>query len=445
MQHYLGEKELKLQDKLTQLDKYPFHMPGHKRNGKFNIIGSEIDITEIEGFDNLHNPTGVIADIEKDLENIYKAKKSFISVNGSSIGMLVAIHSVCNNGDKIIVARNCHKSVYNACLLLNLQIVYIEPEFDMSNGYYTRVEQGTLNTALNANPDAKAVIITSPTYEGYISKVCCDIPLIIDAAHGAHLGISYFPEYPKGDIVVSSLHKTLPALTQTAVINVYNKALIGKVKRYNDIFQTTSPSYVLMNSIAKCCDYVLNNRASFGSFYQKLCDLRLIELEHLKIKYTDDISKLIISTENADIDGVELANTLRNRFNIEPEMISSNYILLMATIGDEDIALSRLGDALMDIDATLSPKFSKPIRKPPTKNGIFKIEYDEQAQETTLLESVGKTANEFVYAYPPDIPVIIPNEQITYEAIEYITNSLEKGINIISDSSLVPNKILTKD
>lgn len=435
---------MKLQDKLQKLDKYPFHMPGHKRNGKFEIIGSEIDITEIEGFDNLHAPTGVIADIENELKEIYKAKKSFISVNGSSGGILAAIHSVCNYGDTIIIARNCHKSVYNACMLLGLNVVFISPEYDSDNGYYTRVEQGVINGAISAYPDAKAVVITSPTYEGYISKISADIPLIIDAAHGAHFGISYFPEYPKGDIVISSLHKTLPALTQTGVVNIYNEKYISKVKRYMDVFQTTSPSYVLMNSIGICCEYIKNNRMEFGKLYEKICDFRLVELENLRIKYNDDISKIIVSTASTDINGNALAGMMRNEFNIEPEMVSDNYVLLMITIGDENVAIDRLKEALIYIDERLEKSYQKPISKPPVAKDCVKIEISDEGVQCDIDNSVGKLSNEFIYAYPPDIPIIVPNEVITKESVQYIKSAIENGVNIISDSALLPNSILTK-
>lgn len=435
---------MKLQDKLQSLDKYPFHMPGHKRNGKFNIVGSEIDITEIKGFDNLHAPTGIIADIENDLAKIYKAKKSFISVNGSSGGILAAIHSFCNYNDTIIIARNCHKSVYNACVLLNLNVVFIEPEYDRDNGYYTRIEQSVINNAINKNPDAKAVVITTPTYEGYISKIGSSIPLIIDAAHGAHFGISYFPEYPKADIVISSLHKTLPALTQTAVVNVYNEEYISRVKRFMDIFQTTSPSYVLMNSIGICTNYIKNNRMEFAKLYEKICDFRLIELENLKLKYNDDISKIIISTADCNISASKLANMLRNDFKIEPEMVSKNYVLLMITIGDEALAIERLKEALIYIDNQLSKSFDKSIIKPPITKEKVKIEISDYSIQCEIDNAVGKISNEFVYAYPPDIPIIVPNETITKESVEYIKQCLKSGVNIISDSSLLPNMILTK-
>ena len=435
---------MKLEGKLKGLDTYPFHMPGHKRNKKFGITGSEIDITEIDGFDNLHCPKGVIADIEKDLEKIYKSKKSLISVNGSSMGIMSAIFAVCNRGDKIIVARNCHKSVFNACMLLELKIIYIEPDYDSTNGYYMRLSQESADKTVRENPDAKAMIITSPTYEGFISEIECDIPLIIDAAHGAHLGLGYFPKYPSGDIVISSLHKTLLSLTQTAVINIYSERLIERVKRFNDIFQTTSPSYVLMNSISICADYVLKNRRDFCVFYENLCDLRLADTDNLRIMYTDDISKIIVSTAGTDISGNDLAEILRDKYKIEVEAYYKTYVLLMTSVADEKEKLEYLKKALEEIDEGLICKYEKLIKKPPCPDKTMQIKIDDEGDETEIEESVGKVSNEFVYAYPPDIPIIVPNEIISREAIEYIKESIKNGVNIISDSSLIPNKILTK-
>lgn len=435
---------MRLEDKLKGLDTYPFHMPGHKRNKKFGITGSEIDITEIDGFDNLHCPRGVIADVEKDLKKIYKSKKSLISVNGSSMGIMSAIFAVCNRKDKIIVARNCHKSVFNACMLLELKIIYIEPDYDSTNGYYMRLSQEAADRTVRENPDAKAMIITSPTYEGFISEIECDIPLIIDAAHGAHLEQGYFPKYPKGDIVISSLHKTLLSLTQTAVINIYSERLIERVKRFNDIFQTTSPSYVLMNSISICADYVLKNRRDFCAFYENLCDLRLADTNNLRIMYTDDISKIIVSTAGTDISGNDLADILRDKYKIEVEAYYKTYVLLMTSVADEKEKLEYLKKALEEIDEGLICKYEKLIKKPPCPDKAMQIKIDDEGDETEIEESVGKISNEFVYAYPPDIPIIVPNEIISKEAIEYIKESVQNGVNIISDSTLIPNKILTK-
>ncbi len=435
---------MSLHNKLKKIDTYPFHMPGHKRNAKFGITGSEIDITEIDGYDNLHSPNGVIKNTENKLKSIYKSKRSFISVNGSSGGILASIFAICNEGDTIIVARNCHKSVYNACLLLKLKIIFIEPLYDRTNGYYTRLEQSTVDRAVNQNPNAKAIIITSPTYEGFVSDINCEIPLIIDAAHGAHFGMPYFPKYPSGDIVISSLHKTLPSLTQTAAVNVYNERYTSKVKRYMDIFQTTSPSYVLMNSIDICCEYVQEHRNEFGILYEKLCDLRLVETENLKIQYNDDISKIVLSCADTNINATEVANILRIEFKIEPEAVSQNYVLLMATIGDTDEGLELLKKAIAEIDAGLEYSPAKPITKPPIQKGQIVLSIDDEGELCDINKSVGRVANEFIYAYPPDIPIISPNETITDEVIEYVKGAINDGVNIISDSGELPNKILTK-
>ena len=433
-----------LYKRLKELTRIPFHMPGHKRNPKFNIAASELDITEIEGFDNLHSPNGVIAEIESSLADIYGAEKSFLLVNGSTVGILAAIHSVCKRGDTIIIARNCHKSVFNACLLLELEVAYIEPEFDGVHGFYTRVSQTAADAAIEAHPEAKAIVITSPTYEGYISNIKADIPLIIDAAHGAHLGLGGFPDYPQGDIVISSLHKTLPALTQTAVANVYNADFTDKIKLYLDIFETSSPSYVLMNSSSICCEYIRNNPKDFHEYRLAAEKLHKTELSNLKILDTDDCGKIIVSTAFADISGAELADILRNKHNIEPEASSINYVILMTSVADDSEALEYLQKALTEIDASCKSGEGKAIIKPPCPADKQIIKYSEEKCKTALSECIGKTANEFVYAYPPDIPILVPNEAITAEAAEYITKALKCGINMISDGNLLPNYILTK-
>ena len=434
---------MKLHDKLKTLDKYPFHMPGHKRNPEFDITGSEIDITEIEGFDNLHSPDGLILDIEKRLQSHYKSKKSFLLVNGSTVGILAAIFSVCNEGDKIIIARNCHKSVYNACVLLKLKVVYLEPEFDSVNQCYTGIMQDKVDEVTQRHSDAKAIVITNPTYEGRMSNIKADIPLIVDAAHGAHLGLGNFPAYPKGSIVISSLHKTLPALTQTAVLNIYDDIFTAKAKRYLDMLETSSPSYVLMSSVSKCLD-IMENKELFNEYYKRLTDFRRIDLYSRHLKYSDDISKLVISTENTSMSGTELADILRNRYLIEPEMASLNYIVLMTSVGDTAEGFDRLQKALLEIDSTLLQKNEPPKRKPPVPDGIKVFAYPERTAETPLDSSAGKACAEFIYAYPPDIPIICPNEIISEATIKYLKELIDSGVNVVSDSGLLPNSVLTK-
>lgn len=437
-----------LHDELKKLNRYPFHMPGHKRNGSCGIIGSEIDITEIDGFDNLHNPNGLIMEIENQLASLYNAERSFMLINGSTVGILAAIFAVCNDGDKIIIARNCHKSVYNACMLKKLRIVYLEPEFDYENGYYTRISQSAVDEIISRHKDAGCIVITSPTYEGNISNIKADIPIIVDAAHGAHLGISKFPAYPNGDIVISSLHKTLPALTQAAVANVYNTNYINKVKLYLDIFETSSPSYVIMSSVGKCIDYIKNNRSEFDQYYERLnCFYHNFNPEKLKIKKNDDPGKIIVSTAGTNISGARLANILRDKFSIEAEMASTNYIILMTSVADSSSAFDNLFNALKAVDKKISKaeienKIS--VVKPDCPSGMQIIKIDENTNITDLSDAAGRISNEFIYAYPPDIPIAVPGETITQEIIDYILMMKENSVNIVSDSGLLPDKILTK-
>ena len=275
-------------------------MPGHKRNKNFNIPASEIDITEIDGFDNLHSPTDLLDDMQKEISKLFGAKKSIISVNGSTCCILAAISAVAKENATIIIARNCHKSVYNACYINKLKVEYIEPEYNTEFGCYKNITQKSIDTAIAKHPNACAVVITSPTYEGYISNVSCNIPLIIDSAHGAHFSFADFlPKQAKADIVIESLHKTLPALTQSAVIHINNEKFFEKVKKYMNIYETSSPSYVIMASIEKCTDFLKNSESYFkqykillDNFYNKVNKLGNIHL--LK---NDDITRIVLKAD----------------------------------------------------------------------------------------------------------------------------------------------------
>ena len=433
-----------LHDALKKLNNIPFHMPGHKRKAAFGIPGAAIDITEIEGFDNLHHPQGLIADLENSLASLYHAKKSFLSVGGSTLGMLCAIAAVCEKGDTVIVARNCHKSVYNACFLRELHIVFAEPEFDETHGIYTTLHQHTVDTALHRYPQAKAVILTSPTYEGYVSEIHAAVPVIIDAAHGAHFGLAEYPPYPQGSIVVSSLHKTLPALTQTAVINVYDDRFISEVGFWLDILETSSPSYVLMNAASICCEFMRSHPEAFENHYALLKAFRTLELRHLKLMETDDISKIVISTAGTALSGKALGKVLRETYRIEPEMEGLAHIILMSTVGDENKDLDMLRRALTETDASLQSAKPHALTRPPLQEGIFTIQREKESRVVPFSDAPGHICNEFIYAYPPDIPILLPGDVFTESLCRYLGALTKAGIEVISDSGMFPNNVLTK-
>ena len=427
---------------LKSLDNYPFHMPGHKRNAKFNIPSSEIDITEIDGFDNLHSPDGVIKELEEELAKLYSFEKSIISVNGSSCCILSAICAVCDYGDTILIARNCHKSVYNACFIKKLNVEYIEPEYIEEIGIYGKITQEAVDKALNRFENAKAVVITSPTYEGVTSEIKADVPVIIDSAHGAHFGFHRdFPVLPYGDIVINSLHKTLPALTQTAVIHINNPKYFEKVKMYMDIFETSSPSYVLMSSIDTCIEFLRKCENDFDAFSKRLDKFysQVNELENIKAFEADDKSRLVIYADN--MSGTSLYSFLQEN-GIEAEGATLNYVILISSVCDSDEGFELLINALKKADKVKShfERFSTSYTLPKKKYNIYEV---NSFEKTELLKAEGKVSAQYIYAYPPGVPIIVPGEVISREIIDRITSMKENDVNIISQVQGI-NIILTK-
>lgn len=433
---------MRLDEALKNIDRYPFHMPGHKRNPDFGIDGADIDITEIDGFDNLHSAEGMIAQLEEELSNIFKSKKSYLSVNGSTCGVLSAVHAVCSRGDTVLVARNCHQSVYNACCLLQLHVEYIVPEFDERYGIYREITQKEVDAALKKHPDASAVIITSPTYEGVVSNISAKVPVIVDSAHGAHFGMAdWLPDRAAGDIVITSLHKTLPCLTQTAAVNVYNDKYIDAVKKYMDIFETSSPSYILMNSASKMVE-IIRDKSLFDALYNNLNRLYSTKFDNLEFIPADDKTKINVSTVKCSLCGNEVADLLRS-MNIEPEMSDEVHVILMATVGDTDKGFDILINALKQIDKKCRPGKRKisPISLPEKVCEMWQV---EAAEKTDFESSKGLVAAESVFAYPPGIPILVPGEKISADIVNYVKNAVEQGTNIVSAGRLLPAKILTK-
>ena len=317
-----------LLDRLTeysQSDFYPYHMPGHKRNtaGDLPVDWTSRDITEIEGFDNLHDADTVLKELQEKAARAYGAEESFYLVNGSTCGILSAISVAVPFGGELLIARNCHKSIYHAAYLRQLKLHYIYPEISKDYDICEAVTPMQVQDALEAHPGVSAVLIVSPTYEGRIANVKAiakivhekGIPLIVDEAHGAHLGFTSGFAINSArmgvDLVINSVHKTLPAMTQTALLHV-NGELVDRqtLKRFLRIYQTSSPSYVLMSSIEEAVEMAMEDNA-FSDMevrWEKLLT-DLSGLRNLKIlpncmeecrNKQQDIGKLIISTKETE-------------------------------------------------------------------------------------------------------------------------------------------------
>ncbi|WP_458458406.1 aminotransferase class I/II-fold pyridoxal phosphate-dependent enzyme, partial [Pseudobutyrivibrio sp.] len=260
---------------------YPFHMPGHKRmlDGPYKI-----DMTEVPGVDDLHDPEDVIAEDQARLARLYKSDRAYMLVGGSTVGNLAAIYASLNENDFVLIQRNSHKSVYNGATLRHLRVGYLNPEID-ENGIYQAITFEEIKSKIEQNKEKpKAIVITSPTYEGYYCDVCAiaeychsnNILLIVDEAHGAHLGFhKCFPNQASyvADITITSLHKTLPCLTGCAALLVKGDRIdSNRLREALDIFETSSPSYVLMNSISNCIDLLEKPMDYFENYVDNLED-----------------------------------------------------------------------------------------------------------------------------------------------------------------------------
>lgn len=310
-------------------DFYGFHMPGHKRNTELMGQGLPygIDITEIDGFDDLHHADGILLELEQRIAKLYGADRSRILINGSTAGIMSAILGCVDRGGKLLVARNCHKSVYHAMELGGLEPVYLYPEFDTTWEINGVIEPGQIKAALEADSEIQAVMLMSPTYDGVVSDIrtiaeivhSYQIPLIVDEAHGAHFGFHpYFPENSNrcgADVVIHSLHKTLPAPTQTAVLHINGTiAKEEQIWHYLNMLQTSSPSYILMAGIDRCVG-LLEREKEISKANEK--GQALLEKEQYGFRqYVARLERL----------RTELQESLQNLKLVEPEMRKSQRL-----------------------------------------------------------------------------------------------------------------------
>ncbi|MFV0519714.1 MAG: aminotransferase class I/II-fold pyridoxal phosphate-dependent enzyme [Lachnospirales bacterium] len=435
-----------------------FHMPGHKNNFIFaeneNLL--LYDYTEIIGFDNLQNPKDVIKNSLERISNIYKTKKSYILVNGSTIGILTSILSLCTKDDLLLISNDCHKSVFSAIELSNCDFSYIYKEKSSIDCFtdfnYSNLENQIVN--IQKTRKIKAICITSPTYEGVLcdikilSNLCKknDILLIVDEAHGAHL--NHNTELPKSsvlegaDIVIQSLHKTMPALTQSALLHVCSdKINLTKLEHTLNMLQTTSPSYIFMYTIDKLMENLsklpfkehIKNIKIFRKDFKELSnnDIMIIDKDFLKTNYFDS-TKLIIFSKK--LSGEQLHSILLKKYKLNFEMYTKNYVIGITTPLDDFKVYNKLKIALLEIENEYKnyPKINFFEASSTQKDfSIKKISNTDDYVLNSIEKSEGLLCFENIVPYPPGIPIVLKNELITKNTILEILSLKNKKIEII--------------
>ena len=488
-------------------DMYPFHMPGHKRRTgpEESFMNSctdsftnpfAVDITEIEGFDNLHHPEGILKDSMKWAADVYGADQTYYLINGSTGGILAAVCGSVPRGGRILVSRNCHKSVYHGICLNQLKTSYVYPQEIEGLGIQGGITAEDVDRMLNRYMDTQAVLIVCPTYDGIVSDIeaiarivhRAGLPLIVDEAHGAHF--RYDAMFPASaldlgaDVVIQSVHKTLPSLTQTALLHIKCNRPDGgcyadreRIDRYIHMVQSSSPSYVLMASIENSIYQMeQTDMAPYGKQLHKL-RRRLGQMRHLRLADTGligqagirdlDISKIVVSTRGTCLypaedgltgfTGAQLDDILRREYHLEMEMCGADYVTAITTVMDSGEGLERLGDALTRIDSQLTDAGYKPDGRSGNQKSVYSMRCDtamsmgeameEKMASVGLEDSAGCISGEFVYIYPPGIPIVAPGEWISRPILEVILEYRDKGLPVQgpADQSLRTIRVVQKD
>lgn len=486
--------------KYSQSDYYPYHMPGHKRAADGAGMKSEckdvqkedplaharsIDITEIDGFDNLHHAEGILKKAQDKAAKAYRVKHSFYLVGGSTVGILTAVSALLPRKGHILIARNCHKSVYHAIYLRGLKVSYLQPEIEPEFGIPMPITPQAVKKALKEEPDIQAVLITSPTYEGLVADIkgiakvvhAAGLPLIVDEAHGAHFTFS--SALPKSsvryaDVVIHSTHKTTRALTQTALLHVCSDRVdVEEIQRYLDVYMTSSPSYVLMASIEEA----IKEMTQFGRRMYEVLIRRVTAFKEWAARWkhfqvlevpgvVQDPCKLLIKCRHSAWSGQKLYDILLQKYHLQMELCQGQHVLAIMTPYDNEIGFLRLITALEELDRLIerdeqraisiekdfqktqeqTVDFTEKMIRIPDKLPEKYISLEEAWQKGVLMplkECEGLICSEFVYQYPPGVPIMVPGEIWGKEQIAYVESLYEMGYEVLGTQK-TDNKIFCR-
>lgn len=446
----------------------PLHMPGHQRKREMGTaLPYAYDYTEVEDLDNLHAPEGILQEAMNRTAAYYGCSDCFYLVNGSSSGLQAGIFTLLKEGDEVVVARNCHRSVFYALSLRKAKIHFLLPEFWEDFSCFGSISPKEVERLLREFPKSKALIFTSPSYEGVVSDVegiarlCHEngLSLLVDEAHGAHFSPKRGTSFPESaislgaDLVVQSPHKTLCSLTQSAwILGNGERYSREKLSFYLSVFQTTSPSYPLMLSLEKATTLLeTKGEALFShwkevmeSFREKARTLSYFTFlwEKEEACFAMDFSKIFLRALGIPKLrlGRDLAKLLREDYGIESEMHSGENLLLMTGPFILEEELERLFFALKDIERRFGKEKGKPLRSKLLSSALYQISVAEntlqiseglkEGEELNLRDGEGRICLEYLSLYPPGIPLLFPGEKLTAEKIQAIEALEKEGIEL---------------
>ncbi len=426
---------------LSQLNKYKnkdknrMHMPGHKNSGDFrsSFPVAPIDVTELDFSDDLQCPSGAIKRAQTDIAIILGAKQAFITTDGSTSGVMSMLYVASQFGNKIIVPRNSHKSVFNACRLFNLEPVIVQGAEE--EGVLLPPPADLIEKLMVNDVNIAGMVVTSPDYYGNIAPLSeyAEITkkygryLFVDGAHGAHLfleegRVGYAGAY--ADMWVDGVHKSLPALTQGALICVKNEALIPAAEEALSLLRTTSPSYPIMASVEYGVKYFINNPKPLARAKAAVEEFKA-GIQGITLYPSADWTKIAVDFKPLGISPYEAQQILQKK-GIYPELNDGRYILFYLSPSVEAGHLTELKNVLMSIAANKKLKNTFKPRAPiPTAERTYSFLYalKRQSEYVPLNDAAGRMCAENAGLTPPCLPVIIAGEMITPQAIALLVKA----------------------
>lgn len=462
-----------------------FYVPGHKRGKGIsstlsNLLGETVfsyDLPELPEFGNLFPPEGVMKAAQDLAAEAFGADETWFLANGSTSGVIASILATCGDGDKIILPRNVHSCAIAGLILSGATPIFINPVYDPTFDLAYSITADSLTQTLNQHQDAKAILIVSPTYQGVGADIptlanlahAYNIPLIVDAAHGAHFG--FHPTFPPSplalgaDVVIHSLHKTLSALTQASLLHLKGKRVSSiALSSALQCLQSTSPSHLLFASLDAARQQVATQGKELLDKALNLARKATVEIENISSLslfspscpqpgcHTIDPTRITINVSGLGLTGFLADEILHDELAVTAELPTTKTLTFVVTFGNTSREIEALLTALRQLKPreqhdsvdNLLISYLPPISKCISPRRAF----FSQKKTLPLLETVGKISAELVCPYPPGVPVLMPGEIITIEALNYLQQVLSLGhklsIRGCSDESLKQLQIIAE-
>ena len=444
-----------------------FYAPGHKQGEGISpslreLMGDEVfraDLPELPELDNLFAPEGAIAEAQELAAQTFGADKTWFLINGSTCGIIAAILSTCSMGEKIILPRNIHQSAIAGLILSGAVPIFIAPVYDPQTRLTYNVTPEAVGQALIEHPDTKAVMMLHPTYQGVCADLKAiaeithsyDIPLLVDEAHGAHFAFHYrLPPSALSigaDLTVQSTHKTLGAMTQASMLHTQGSRVCSqRLSKALQLVQSTSPSYLLLASLdaarsqmATVGNKLMEQTIAIANYAQtEISEISGLSVLDLKIQpgcEDLDPTRLTVDVSRLGITGFAADEILHEQLGVTCELPLLHHLTFIISLGNTTEDIEKLIQACKTLSQlTTKPSPSSSTSPPPPSSLILypsevspRQAYFSATETIPIDRASDRLCGELICPYPPGIPLLMPGEVITAEAIDYLKQVLAAG------------------